>query len=47
MRVSAIFKELEGAGRNNTLDRIPELFKQLNEEYKILAPLLRKIAISA
>ncbi len=46
LRVSAIFKKLEEAGRNNTPDRVPELFNQLNKEYKILAPLLRKIAIS-
>jgi len=43
MRVSAIFKELEGAGRNNAPELVPDLLNQLAEEYKILTPLLTKI----
>ncbi len=43
MRVSAIFKDLEEAGRNNTPELITELLKQLDDEYKVLSPMLNKL----
>lgn len=43
MRVSALFKELENAGRSNEPEDVPVLLERLNREYKTLEPFLKQL----
>ncbi len=43
LRVSAIFKELEAAGRDQKTEVIPELLNKLKDEFHILKPILTKL----